>query len=71
MIELMARGGMRIGEVLKLAPSVIYERRLASKTPKAVGNRNLSLFPQRLSDRLKDSVRQSGIKSHGRIFPYV
>ena len=28
MLELMARGGMRIGEVLKLTPSDIYERRL-------------------------------------------
>jgi len=29
------RGGMRIGEVLKLTPSDIYERRLALKDPKS------------------------------------
>ncbi len=35
MLELMARGGMRIGEVLKLTPSDIHERRLTLKDPKS------------------------------------
>ena len=35
MLELMARGGMRIGEVLKLTPADIKDRKLVLKDPKS------------------------------------
>ena len=35
-MELMARGGMRIGEVLKLTPSDIDDRKLIIKNQRAV-----------------------------------
>ena len=35
MLELMARGGMRLGEVLKLTPSDIEDRRLTLRAPKS------------------------------------
>ncbi len=35
MLELMARGGMRIGEVLNLKPADIQERTLAAQNPKS------------------------------------
>jgi integrase/recombinase XerD len=35
MLELMARGGMRVGEVLKLTPSDINERKLTLREPKS------------------------------------
>ena len=35
MLELMARGGMRIGEVLKLIPADVYDRRLTLRDPKS------------------------------------
>ena len=35
MLELMARGGMRVGEVLNLTPVDIQERTLAIKNPKS------------------------------------
>ncbi|MFC1578341.1 tyrosine-type recombinase/integrase [Thermodesulfobacteriota bacterium] len=69
MLELMARGGMRIGEVLKLTPADIYERRLTLKDPKSGREQEFIFIPQRLADRLKDYVRQSDIQSHERIFP--
>ena len=34
MLELMARGGMRVGEVLNLTPADIQERSLAIQNPK-------------------------------------
>ena len=37
MLELMARGGMRVGEVLGLTPSDIQERSLTSRIPKWSG----------------------------------
>jgi len=69
MLELMARGGMRIGEVLKLTPSDIYERRLTLQDPKSGRDQEFIFIPQRLADRLKEYVRQRGFKSHERIFP--
>jgi len=69
MLELMARGGMRIGEVLKLTPADIYERRLTLKDPKSGREQEFIFIPQRLTDRLKDYVRQKDIQSHERIFP--
>ena len=69
MLELMARGGMRIGEVLKLTPSDIYERRLTLQDPKSGREQEFIFIPQRLADRLKEYVRRKRIQSHERIFP--
>ena len=65
----MARGGMRIAEVLKLTPADIYERRRTLKDPKSGREQEFIFIPQRLADRLKDYVRQKDIQSHERIFP--
>jgi integrase len=35
MLELMARGGMRVGEVLSLTPADIQERSLTIRNPKS------------------------------------
>jgi integrase len=69
MLELMARGGMRIGEVLKLTPSDTYERRLTLQDPKSGREQEFIFIPQRLGDRLKEYVRKKSIQSHERIFP--
>jgi len=69
MLELMARGGMRISEVLKLTPSDINDRRLTLKEPKSGREQEFVFIPQRLADRLKDYVRQKGIQPNERIFP--
>jgi integrase/recombinase XerD len=44
-LELMARGGMRIGEVLKLTPSDIEDRKLTLRTPKSGKERENGLHP--------------------------
>jgi len=69
MLELMARGGMRISEVLKLTPSDINDRRLTLREPKSGREQEFVFIPQRLADRLKDYVRQKGIQPNERIFP--
>ena len=69
MLELMARGGMRISEVLKLTPSDINERRLTLRDPKSGREQEFVFIPQRLADRLKDYIREKCIQSHQRIFP--
>ena len=69
MLELMARGGMRISEVLKLTPSDVNDRRLTLRDPKSGREQEFIFIPQRLADRLKDYIREKGIQSHQRIFP--
>ena len=68
-LELMARGGMRISEVLKLTPSDINDRRLTLKEPKSGREQEFIFIPQRLADRLKDYIREKGIQPNKGIFP--
>jgi site-specific recombinase XerD len=51
-LELMARGGMRISEVLKLTPSDINDRRLTLRDPKIGREQEFIFIPQKLADRL-------------------
>jgi len=68
-IELMARGGMRISEVLKLTPADISNRMLTLKEPKSGREQEFIFIPQKLADRLKDYVRETDIQPDQRIFP--
>src|SRR4030042_5419647 len=69
MLELMARGGMRISEVLKLTPSDIEDRKLILRTPKSGKERETVFIPQKIADRLKEYITRKGIASDQRIFP--
>ena len=53
MLELMARGGMRIGEVLKLAPKDIDEQKLTLRDPKSGKEEEVVFIPRRLAGRLR------------------
>jgi integrase/recombinase XerD len=68
-LELMARGGMRIGEVLKLTPADVDERKLTLRDPKSRRGQEVVFIPQKLADRLKEYIREKEIKSEERIFP--
>jgi integrase/recombinase XerD len=69
MLELMARGGMRIGEVLNLTPNDIDEQRLTIRDPKSGKEEEVVFIPRRLAGRLKDYIGQKGIKHDHKIFP--
>ena len=69
MLELMARGGMRIGEVLKLTPRDVYGRKLIIRDPKSGKEKEFIFIPQKIADRLKDYIRENRILSENRIFP--
>jgi integrase len=68
LLELMARGGMRIGEVVKLKPVDILERKLIIRDPKSGKESEVVFIPQKLTDRLKEYVRDEGIQENERIF---
>jgi len=69
MLELMARGGMRINEVLKLTPRDVDDRKLILHNPKSGKEVEVVYIPQKVADRLKEYIRIKQITSEQRIFP--
>jgi integrase/recombinase XerD len=68
-LELMARGGMRIGEVLKLTQKDIRDRKLILKDPKSGKEHEIVFIPKRVAERLKEYSRSFCKNSYDRIFP--
>jgi len=69
MLELMARGGMRVSEVLKLRPRDIDGRKLILRDPKSGRQAEVVFIPQKVADRLKTYVEQKEMEPDERIFP--
>ena len=68
MLELMARGGMRIGEVLQLTPSDIDGGRISIQAPKSGRQTEVAFVPQKLARRLGKYIRQIGVEPKQKIF---
>ena len=68
-LELMARGGMRIGEVLKLRLCDIRDRKLIIRAPKSGKEQEIVFIPQKVADRLREYARQKCENPNDRIFP--
>ena len=68
-LELMARGGMRIGEVLKLTSNDINEKKLTLRDPKSGREQEFVFIPQKVADRLKDYVKENCVQPDQRVFP--
>ena len=69
MLELMARGGMRVGEVLKIRPIDVQDRKITLPDPKSRRESEVVFIPQKVADRLKDYIKEKGIEPEQRIFP--
>ena len=69
LLELMARGGMRIGEVLKIRPLDVENRKIILHNPKSGREAEVVYIPQKIADRLKEYIRTKNIDSNQRIFP--
>ena len=65
----MARGGMRISEVLGLKPTDIDGQKLLLHTPKSGREQEIVFIPNKLSGRLLNYVRETPIAIDQRIFP--
>lgn len=68
LLELMARGGMRISEVLKLTPRDVDGRKLILRDPKSGNQTEVVFIPQKIADRLRAYTEQKGIEPDERIF---
>jgi integrase/recombinase XerD len=60
LLELMARGGMRISEVLKLTPRDVDDRKLVLRDPKSGKRTEVVFIPQKIADRVKAYIEQKG-----------
>ena len=68
MLELMARSGMRVGEILKLRPKDIEDRKAIIQDPKSGREAEAVFLPQKVAERLRRYIREKGIKPDTRIF---
>jgi len=68
-LELMARACMRVGEVLKLTPKDIEDRKAIIRDPKSGKEAEVAFLPQKVADRLQKYISDNGIKPEDRIFP--
>ena len=69
MLELQARAGMRIGEVLKLTPSDIDGVKVRIRNPKSGREQETVFITRRISERLRNHIRDLNIAPSERIFP--
>ncbi|MBU0544479.1 MAG: tyrosine-type recombinase/integrase [Proteobacteria bacterium] len=68
-LELQARCGMRIGEVLNLRVSDITDRKLIIRQPKSGKDIEVAFMTESIAKRLSEYVRGSQHDPEGRIFP--
>jgi integrase/recombinase XerD len=69
LVEVMARGGLRVSEALKLTPRDVEDRRLILREPKSGREEEVVFIPQKVAERLKAYIRETGIAPEDRIFP--
>ena len=67
-LELQARCGLRIGEVLKLRVSDISGRKLLIQEPKSGRDVEVAFMPEHIAARLADFVIESNLSTGDRIF---
>jgi len=68
-LEIMARGGLRVSEVLNLTPKDVEDQKLTLREPKSGKQVEYAYIPMKLGDRLGEFIRENGIESSDRIFP--
>ena len=70
-LELMARGGMRIGEVLKLRLNDINDCKLILRDPKSGKEHEAVFIPKRVAERLKEYARSVCKNYNGSVKNFV
>ena len=69
MLELMARGGMRVGEVLKLTAQDVDDQKPTIKNPKSGKVSEAVFIPMKLAHRLNDYLQAQDIVGGQKVFP--
>ncbi len=69
MLELQARCGLRIGEVLSLRVSDIFDRKIIIREPKSGRDEEVAFMPEHIANRLNDFIKRENLSPHDRLFP--
>jgi integrase/recombinase XerD len=69
MLELMARGGMRVGEVLNLTPKDLNDQKLTIQNPKSGKDEEIVFIPRKVAERLRCYISLKEIRSDQKVFP--
>ena len=69
MLELLARCGLRIGELLNIRASDISERKLTIKGPKSGNESEIAFMPEQVARRLSEYITQNSLSFDTRVFP--
>jgi len=68
-LELQARCGLRIGELLKIKVSDVSDRTITLREPKSGKETERAYMPENVSRKLSEYVKEKAINGEDRIFP--
>jgi integrase len=68
-LELQARCGLRIGELLKIKVSDVADRTLTLREPKSGKEAEKAYMPESVSRKLAEYVKEKALREEDRIFP--
>jgi len=68
-LELQARCGLRIGELLKIKASDVADRTITLREPKSGKETERAYMPENVSRKLAEYVKEKAISAEDRIFP--
>jgi integrase len=69
MLELQARCGLRIGELLNVRVSDVSERRVTIKQPKSGKEAETAFMPEHVAKRLREYLKDINLSPEDRVFP--
>ena len=68
-IELQARCGLRIGELLKLKAGDVSERKLLIRQPKSGSDSEVAFMPEQIAKRLVEYIKEKNLSPDDQLFP--
>ncbi|HET6459188.1 MAG TPA: tyrosine-type recombinase/integrase [Syntrophales bacterium] len=68
-LELQARCGLRIGELLKIKVSDVSDRTITLREPKSGKEAEMAYMPENMSRKLAEYIKDKNLRERKRIFP--
>jgi integrase len=68
-VELQARCGLRIGELLKIRVSDVSDRTISLMEPKSGKDAEIAYVPENISRKMSEYIKMKNLQSDDRLFP--
>jgi len=68
-LELQARCGLRVGELLKIKVSDVSERTITLREPKSGKEVEMAYMPENVSRKLEEYIKEKALRPEERLFP--